>query len=684
MASYNQLAQLQSADTQNQLAQMQMQESRQLAPLRLQEQQSRAASTKMAYDKAVEAHNFVSSVMAKAAEHPDAPTDPMMAAREMIMDPREEVSAVGRRLYESAKIMQTYENQIANEKAYAEDQRTGGAAPAPAAVARSANDVGGSLTAPGAAAAPVGFNTSARLIQPEGKSYADMSNTERIQFDVARLQNPQLGQPQAVYTLDGKEVPFREYVNANIANSTFKPDNALAAAVASDVAAAPAVNAMIPAVASALQNADALKKEIEKGDEKYARGGIPTPGWKSKRELLVEAYKQALKPGRTDTTFAAINPSDYTQDSVKAFLVSKNYGDLVPKAGKADKLVGAVNPSDYTPASIAAFNLSGNYGDLVAKAGKTDKLIGNVNPSDYTSESVAAFSLSNNYSDLVLKPSKADKADKTIANVNPDSYTPASVAAFALSGNYADLVLRPEKAKDSKNIANVNPNDFTPASIEKFVASGKYSDLVPVKKASEGGAAKDDPKTTAAFREVDAAGNVTFYNKFGNPISTQKGAGKPSATFEKTTAQRKQLSSDLTTAITELTEVTKDGGLIDQSTGSGAGRLVDIAARFGGKATAGDIAIGKLQPVADLALKMVTRFEGPQSNADTISYKQAAGQLADPTLPAAIRKEAGKTVLRLMIKRKGQFVTQSMADENTVPGNGAPAANVDALLDKYK
>ena len=367
--------------------------------------------------------------------------------------------------------------------------------------------------------------------------------------------------------------------------------------------------------------------------------------------------------------------------------MSGNYADLVAKAGKADKLVGAVNPSDYTPESVKAFSLSSDYGDLVlkpAKADKVDKLIGNVNPSDYTPESVAAFSLSKNYSDLVLKPSKADKADKTIANVNPDSYTPASVAAFALSGNYADLVLRPEKAKDSTNIANVNPNDFTPASIQKFVASGKYSDLVPVKKAGEGGVAKDDPKTTAAFREVDAAGNVTFYNKFGNPISTQKGAGKPSATFEKTTAQRKQLSSDLTTAITELTDITKDGGLIDQSTGSGAGRLVDVAAGFGGIATPGAIAIGKLQPIADLVLKMIPRFEGPQSNADTTSYKQAAAQLADSTLPAAIRKEAGKTVLRLMKKRKDQFVTQNMANEGTVPGGGAPAANVDDLLDKYK
>ena len=335
-------------------------------------------------------------------------------------------------------------------------------------------------------------------------------------------------------------------------------------------------------------------------------------------------------------------------------LNSPRYSDLPGAKGRIDTLERQLkqltespfakpDTKDYTPASLAAFAVSGNYADLVPKAGKADKeasLFSTINPSDYTQDSVKAFAVSKNYGDLVPK---AGKADSPISNVNPNDFTPASVQKFALSRNYGDLVLKP---------------------VDR--------------------AAKDDPTTTAAFSQVDAAGNVTFFNKFGNPISTQKGAGKPSATFEKTTAQRKQLSSDLTTAITELTDITKDGGLIDQSTGSGAGRLVDVAAGFGGIATPGAIAIGKLQPVADLVLKMVPRFEGPQSNADTTSYKQAAAQLADPTLPAAIRKEAGKTVLRLMIKRKGQFVTQSMADEGAGAGGGAPAVNVDALLDKYK
>ena len=162
--------------------------------------------------------------------------------------------------------------------------------------------------------------------------------------------------------------------------------------------------------------------------------------------------------------------------------------------------------------------------------------------------------------------------------------------------------------------------------------------------------------------------DTRVYKRGGKDSVGVIGGGKPSATQEKAALLKGQLSKDLDFTIAELTDVTKDGGLIDQSTGSGAGRLVDIGAGFVGKATQGSIAIGKLQPIADMSLKMVPRFEGPQSNADTKSYKEAAGQLADPTLPTEIRKEAGKTVLRLMKERKNQFVTPELAAEGVGAG----------------
>jgi hypothetical protein len=158
-----------------------------------------------------------------------------------------------------------------------------------------------------------------------------------------------------------------------------------------------------------------------------------------------------------------------------------------------------------------------------------------------------------------------------------------------------------------------------------------------------------DPNTQALYLQMfgkgdtgkvaqvitDNAGNVRMFTASGEEVipKTAAGApppkGKPSATFEKTTAQRKQLALDLDRAITELSTAAEDGGLIDQSTGSGLGQLADTAAGVIGQATPGAIAISKLQPIADLVLKMVPRFEGPQSDKETQSYKKAAGQLAN-------------------------------------------------------
>jgi hypothetical protein len=181
---------------------------------------------------------------------------------------------------------------------------------------------------------------------------------------------------------------------------------------------------------------------------------------------------------------------------------------------------------------------------------------------------------------------------------------------------------------------------------------------------------------------TDAEGNVTQFNRFGQVIGKPGAVGKPSATVEKARATSAQIVKDIDRLIPELESITAKGGLIDQSTGSGAGRLVDIAAGFAGQATPGAIATAKLKPIADMALKMVPRFEGPQSDKDTLTYKEAAGQLADPTLPTAIRKEAGKEILRLMKARKDQFVSPEMAAEGISPRSSAPALPDGFKLDK--
>lgn len=163
-------------------------------------------------------------------------------------------------------------------------------------------------------------------------------------------------------------------------------------------------------------------------------------------------------------------------------------------------------------------------------------------------------------------------------------------------------------------------------------------------------------------------GQVTPASLGGAPVK-----GKPSAFAEKTAIQRNQLMTDLDRTIAELEDAAKPKGLIAQSTGSGAGRLIDVGAAFIGEATPGAIAASRLAPIADMVLKMVPRFEGPQSDKDTKSYKEAAGQLADTSLPTKIRQAAATEIVRLMRARKNQFVTQEMAAEGVAPAGAASA-----------
>ena len=131
---------------------------------------------------------------------------------------------------------------------------------------------------------------------------------------------------------------------------------------------------------------------------------------------------------------------------------------------------------------------------------------------------------------------------------------------------------------------------------------------------------------------------------------------QPATAFtEKTAESKAQTIQNINTAISNLTEVTKPGGLLEKSTGSGAGKLRDVAYGFVGKATEGGIAAAKLAPIADLVLKMVPRFEGPQSDKDTQSYREAAGQLADSSLPNEVRAGAAKVILDLMKARRDEF-----------------------------
>jgi hypothetical protein len=89
-------------------------------------------------------------------------------------------------------------------------------------------------------------------------------------------------------------------------------------------------------------------------------------------------------------------------------------------------------------------------------------------------------------------------------------------------------------------------------------------------------------------------------------------------------------------------------------TGSGIGAALDKGAAIFGKATEGSLVSRQLDIVSANMVKNVPRFEGPQSNVDVDGYKDAAGRVADRTLPVAQRIAAAKEVRRYEMKALAQ------------------------------
>lgn len=153
----------------------------------------------------------------------------------------------------------------------------------------------------------------------------------------------------------------------------------------------------------------------------------------------------------------------------------------------------------------------------------------------------------------------------------------------------------------------------------------------------------------------------------GQTVSAQETARIQAREAEARRAEAEKLN----TAISELERISRPGGLLERSTGSGVGRLVDLAGEFIGVSSRGAQAAAALAPIADVVLKMVPRFEGPQSDKDTAAYQAAAGRLADPTIPNETRLAAAREIVRLMRARRDQF---SYTPGGATTPTAAPAA----------
>ena len=90
--------------------------------------------------------------------------------------------------------------------------------------------------------------------------------------------------------------------------------------------------------------------------------------------------------------------------------------------------------------------------------------------------------------------------------------------------------------------------------------------------------------------------------------------------------------------------------LIKKATGSYAGAGADMAANVFGFSTDGANAASQLQALEGMLVSKMPKMSGPQSDKDVLLYKQMAGQIGDPTVPAS-RKQAAMQTIRQINER---------------------------------
>lgn len=93
--------------------------------------------------------------------------------------------------------------------------------------------------------------------------------------------------------------------------------------------------------------------------------------------------------------------------------------------------------------------------------------------------------------------------------------------------------------------------------------------------------------------------------------------------------------------------------LIDIATGSATGAARDKVAAFFGEAPDGAQAIAQLRVLQANLMTNMPRMEGPQSDADVKLYREAAGEIGDPTVPRAQKKAALQAIRQIQERYAG-------------------------------
>lgn len=244
------------------------------------------------------------------------------------------------------------------------------------------------------------------------------------------------------------------------------------------------------------------------------------------------------------------------------------------------------------------------------------------------------------YKNLAAAQLAGSRPGHQFTGVNPSDFTPQSLAKFQQTQNFADL------EPINKLFNRFNPRDYTPESLAMFEKSRDPNDLRRVAPLQF----KDTPG--GGITALDPISGAVAAQPLTPEAGTQQAAAKTKAMTEA------ELTAKATGAMFAKAQNSKNidsllgiaDPLIDEATGSGTGATRDKLAAYFGVSTSGARAIAQLKPLQAAIMMNQPRMEGPQSDKDVQLYREAAGQIGDPEVPAETKKAALKTIRTLQQK----------------------------------
>lgn len=153
--------------------------------------------------------------------------------------------------------------------------------------------------------------------------------------------------------------------------------------------------------------------------------------------------------------------------------------------------------------------------------------------------------------------------------------------------------------------------------------------------------------------------------------------GKPAMAAGKTpeARQRVQDANDVLELLQQATP------LIDKATSSYIGQGADVAAQLFGKATPGSQAAAQLRVIEGMLISKMPKMSGPQSDKDVLLYRQMAGQIGDPSVPAAQKKAAMVAIANINRRYAGLQAAPTGAQPDSTAGQPAQGARQPVVVD---